>query len=247
MFPAIRSLYDSVRSCVRINGLKTDWFDVNIGLRQGCNLSPTLFNLFIDDLAVSVKGKGIDVGDENICILMYADDLVLLADNEHDLQVMLDSLNSWCRKNHMSVNSNKSQIVHFRPRSVHRSNYSFKCGSDNLGIVEQYVYLGLTLTEFLDFNITAKMVAQSAGRALGLLIAKFKSLGGMPFDVFSKLYDSLVWPVIAYGAVIWGDRAFACIDTVHNRAMRFYLGVGRYTPSAAIAGDIGWERTFVKQ
>ena len=52
--------------------------------------------------------------------------------------------------------------------------------------------------------MTAKLVAQSAGRALGLLIAKFKSLGGMPFDVYSKLYDSLVWPVIAYGAALWG-------------------------------------------
>ena len=147
MFSAIRSLYDSVRSCVRINGPKTDWFDVYIGLRQGFNLSPSLFNLFIDDLSVSVKalGKGIDVGDERMCILMYADDLVFLADNEHDLLFMLASLNSWRHKNHMSVNSNKSQIVHFRPRSVHRSNYSFKCGSDNLCIVEQYVYLGHTL------------------------------------------------------------------------------------------------------
>ena len=46
---AIKSLYVSVRSCVRINSLKTDWFDVHCGLRQGCVLSPLLFNLFIND------------------------------------------------------------------------------------------------------------------------------------------------------------------------------------------------------
>ena len=44
-----------------------------------------------------------------------------------------------------------------------------------------------------------------------------------------------------------GDRTFACIDAVQNRAMRFYLGVGRYTPTAAVAGDMGWEPTIVKQ
>ena len=60
------------------------------------------------------------------------------------------------------------------------------------------------MTEFLDYNVTAKLVAQSGGRALGLLIAKFKSLGGMPFNVYSEMYDSLVWPVIAYGAALWG-------------------------------------------
>ena len=57
LFSAIRSLYNSVKSCVRINGLKTGGFDVNIGLRQGCNLSPILFNLFINDFAVSSKRK----------------------------------------------------------------------------------------------------------------------------------------------------------------------------------------------
>ena len=95
--------------------------------------------------------------------------------------------------------------------------------------------------------MSAKLVAQSAGCSLGLLIAKFKSLGGMPFDVYSKLYHSLVWPLIAYGAALWGDRTFACIDEVQNRAMRFYLGVGRYSPTAAVAGDMGWEPTIVKQ
>ena len=51
-------------------------------------------------------------------------------------------------------------------------------------------YLGLVLNEFLDF------------RALSLLISKRKSAEGMPFGVFTKLYDSMVWPVIAYGAAV---------------------------------------------
>ena len=66
MLRAVQSLYKSVSSCVRINGLTTDWFDVNAGLRQGCPLSPLLFNCFINDLAKKIKaiGKGIDIEEE---------------------------------------------------------------------------------------------------------------------------------------------------------------------------------------
>ncbi|CAG2218028.1 unnamed protein product [Mytilus edulis] len=54
--------------------------------------------------------------------------------------------------------------------------------------------------EHLDYNVTAKAVASSANRALGLVIAKCKLLGGVCFDVFVKLYESLVCPIIEYGA-----------------------------------------------
>jgi len=103
------------------------------------------------------------------------------------------------------------------------------------------------LTDTLDYNVTAKHVAQSATRALGLIIAKFKALGGMPYEVFSKLYEACVWPTISYGAAIWGTREFSCINAVQHRAARFFLGVGKYTPNAAVNGDIGWTPPIVKQ
>ena len=109
------------------------------------------------------------------------------------------------------------------------------------------MYLGLLLHENLDFNITARTVAQSASRALGLLIAKSKALGGMPYKVFTKLYDTMVWPVVAYGAAVWGDKVFSCINAVQNRAMRFYMGTGKYTPNAAVSGDMGWQPASIKQ
>ena len=65
--------------------------------------------------------KGVPVGDQLISILLDADDVVLLAENEHDLQRMLDRLNDWCLANRMSVNASKSNVVHFRPISVTRT------------------------------------------------------------------------------------------------------------------------------
>ena len=81
-------------------------------------------------------------------------------------------------------------------------------------------------------------VAKSASRALGLIIAKCKHFGGMDYVVFKKVYDSIVLPVITYGAAIWGLQDYSCINAVQNRAGRYFLGVGRYTPTDAVLGDL---------
>ena len=91
------SLYKTVKSCVRINGLTTDFFNVNCGLKQGCLLSPLLFNLYIDDLVrdMNLLNIGIDSDGEKLCILLYADDVILIADTEADLQSLLNCLYDW--------------------------------------------------------------------------------------------------------------------------------------------------------
>ena len=103
MLMTVKSLYSSVSACVRVNSLTTDWFNVSGGLRQGCILSSLLFNLFLDNLVNFFKSLdiGISIGDEKVCILLYADDIVLIADNEHDLHLLLNALSTWCDTNDM--------------------------------------------------------------------------------------------------------------------------------------------------
>ncbi len=104
--------------------------------------------------------------------------------------------------------------------------FKFHCGDSEIFVVDKYKYLGLVFSEFLDYGQMAKLVAQSAHRALGLLVAKCKSHGDMPFTSFSKLYDHLVQPIIDFGAATWGYRNFAYIEAVQYRASRFYQSVG---------------------
>ena len=115
---------------------------------------------------------------------------------------MLNVLGGWCKTNILSFNASKSNIVHFRNPSVTRSNFVFKVNEENIAYATHYKYLGLVLSEHLDNALTAKVVAQSANRALGLLIAETKAFGGLQYDVFTKLYESIVFPVISYGAAI---------------------------------------------
>ena len=117
---------------------------------------------------------------------------------------------------------------------------SFTCGSDVITLPDKYTYLGLVFNEFLDYNVMARAVSDSANRARGLVISKFKSCGGMPFDVYLTLYNACVIPIINYGSVIWGFKEYSCINSIQNRAGCFFLGVDRYTPHAAVNGDMGW-------
>ena len=106
--------------------------------------------------------------------------------------------------------------------------------------------MGLVFSEHLDYALTAKVVSQSANRALGLLIAKTKAFGGLQYDALTKLYESMFFPVISYRAAIWSTQSFKCINAVQNRAARYFLNVGRYTPNAAVTGDIGWTPLITK-
>ena len=69
----------------------TKAFKISTGLQQGCVLTPILFNLFVNDLPASIAAtnEGVQFGDNTISSLLYADDLVMIADSEQALQTIL--------------------------------------------------------------------------------------------------------------------------------------------------------------
>lgn len=209
------------------------------------DFTAAFFSVHLNDLYDEIKSQelGVTVGDDLICMLMYADDVCFIAETEQDLQAMLNTLDSWCTKWKLQVNAKKTQVVHFRyGPSVNRTTFQFTCGVDCIKVVDKYRYLGLIFLEFLNFELMVKSVAQAAHRALGLLIAKDKVQGGMPFSCFSKLFDQLVQPIIDYGAGIWGHKSFSSISRVQYRAARYYLGLGPKTPLPVLYGDTGWKQ-----
>ena len=90
---------------------------------------------------------------------------MLMAENEHDFQLILHTVNGWCAQNKININQDQSNVVHFRPPSIQCSNVEFRCGQKILKTASLYTYLGRLLTEHLDYNLTAKNVAKAANRA----------------------------------------------------------------------------------
>ncbi len=97
--PCLKSLYSLPVSAVQVNDHITDWFGVKSGVRQGDNLSTTLFALFINDFAVELKepGCGVMISYEKLCCLFYADEIVIIAENEQELQTVLGIIYKWTK------------------------------------------------------------------------------------------------------------------------------------------------------
>ncbi len=83
-----------MKCCVRINGELTYWFCVNTALKQGYLIYPQLFNMYINDLVDEIKSLnlGVPVNHVLVAILLYADDIALIANIEQDLQTMLKKI-----------------------------------------------------------------------------------------------------------------------------------------------------------
>ena len=132
-------MYANVRSCVRINGICTDFFDVNLGLKWDCLLSSFLFNFYINYLIDKMKvlDLGVNINGEKLSILLYADDIVVLAENKRDIQSLLDIISEWCNNNKININRDKSKVVHFRNPSTQLSKHIFKCDNNELNYANQ--------------------------------------------------------------------------------------------------------------
>ena len=99
MYRAISAMYKSPRARVILNEFSTEYFDCPLGVKQGDTISPTLFSIFINDLAAEIKASNLGITLDNnlsLSILLYADDIILLAESEQKLQGMLDIVCDWC-------------------------------------------------------------------------------------------------------------------------------------------------------
>ena len=114
-------------------------------------------------------------------------------------------------------------------------------GEDLLETVESYRYLGITMNYCLDPECTLTVQASAASHALGNLIGKTRTNYDLGYHSYTRLYYSMVVPVMDYAIASWNvGNACKKLDNIQNRAMRYYLGVPRSCPIAGLIGETGW-------
>ena len=118
MWRVLWQYYQNVQSAVMTDGGITDWFDVNVGVRQGCVVSPLLFDVFVDRLAREVKRLGLGVATGGGSLLLYADDIVVLAESQEDLQKMMNAVHAFCKRWRLQVNMSKTKVMAFGSKGV---------------------------------------------------------------------------------------------------------------------------------
>ncbi|GFN93972.1 endonuclease-reverse transcriptase [Plakobranchus ocellatus] len=97
---------------MRVEGEVSKFQNIKRGVRQGCVLSPDLFSLYSEIIMRNLEGHpGIKIGGSNINNLRYADDTVLIAENEKDLQQLLDIVKEESEKKGLELNRKKTEVM----------------------------------------------------------------------------------------------------------------------------------------
>src|SRR5215467_4280812 len=112
MSRVIRNIYQVVESAVILGEELTEWFDVGLGVRQGCTLSPLLFLIFVEGLSEELRKSASGIQATNIKInhLLFADDLALCAESREELQQLLDLVYVYSVKWRFKFNISKSNV-----------------------------------------------------------------------------------------------------------------------------------------
>ena len=146
-------------------------FNSFIGVKQGCNLSPTLFNIFINDVPNLFDDScdPVRLSSKNLNCFLYVDDLVLLSESQKGLQSCLTKLERYT--NRWKLNKTKSKI-------------------------NEYYYLGIIINSSGTFKKVLKALHNNALRAYHCLFKKISHFDNVPISLPLKLFSSMIIPIL---------------------------------------------------
>ena len=249
-FKVIYNMYNDIKSCVEYNGEKSQFFPCLTGVRQGENLSPFLFSIFLNDLEnffCSLDGLPLEKIREKlenkldifykIFAILYADDTVILSETEEGMQQSLDIFQSYCELWKLNINVNKTKVMIFSKRKCKRE-YNFTLQGEILEIVDMYSYLGVIFKYNGTFVETKKGLTNQAQKAL-FCIYKLVQNESIPVDLQLKLFDAMIEPILLYGCEVWGYENVKIIEQIHLKFCKRVLKVRSTTPNFMVYGELG--------
>ena len=137
-------MYEETRARVRTEKGLTEEFCIELGLRQGCVLSPILFCLYISELESEFRKRnigGVKIGNTRIWSLDYADDLVLLALNREALLDMMDTLKKFLKIRDLILSTDKSKVLIYN-KEANEKKEIWKWDGKYMEEVRTFKYLG---------------------------------------------------------------------------------------------------------
>ena len=205
-----RGLYANANVRVRTKCGLSERIRLLRGLRQGCNASPLLFDIFINDILAGCEQLGVRVagldGEGREVGLLFADDLALMAGSRSRLQRALELVQSWADANEMRFGVGKCGIMGFGPRATEllsRDPSMFTLGGMPVPLVDSYVYLGVLFTSPVDLKVMAASRAEKGRKVLNSLRGVLSCVS-IPLSLRRQVVRAIILPVLTYGGVLWG-------------------------------------------
>ena len=245
VFNVIKNMYKNIKSCVNVNNQNSAFFQCCRGVRQGENLSPILFSLFLNDLEhyiLSNNDANITLSDLDldvflkIVVLLYADDTVLFATSEENLKSLLKTFIDYCNIWQLNINVDKTKVMVFGDRAKRKRNIVVY--DSTFEVVDSFKYLGVFFSKNRKFVDAKKHACEQAKKALFCLYTKIRNLN-IPIDCQLKLFDNTVLPILLYACEIWGTGDLSLIEKIHTDFLKRVLNVKKSTPHAMVYGELG--------
>ena len=112
----VKATYDKPTANIILNGEKLKAFPLRSGTRQGCPLSPLLFNIVLEVLATAIREekeiKGIQIGQEEVKLSLFVDDMILYIENSKDrIRKLLELITEFSKVAGYKTNTQKSLIT----------------------------------------------------------------------------------------------------------------------------------------
>lgn len=204
---------------VAINGQRSSRKTLAAGLPQGSVLSPTLFNIYINDIPL----------ERGVRLAQYADDTAFFATgrqhfaNVNKLQRQLQHVTQWCRTNKMMLNGHKTTAVYFTRRRPMLQQLTIH--GHRIPWSPAVKYLGVTLDAQVYF---AKHIQDKRRKCLQMAqaLTPFFTSKELRLPTKIRLYQATVLPALLYGSTAWGiasDTQLNQLQIVQNRVLRWIL------------------------
>ena len=236
------AMYSNLKAVVKCNNGLTPEFQCTNGVRQGCNLSPLLFNLFINDVVQCLNDSkigGIDVDGLNLRCLLYADDLTIFSNSGVYLTKLLKIFDLYCERNKLTVNHDKCKVIVFRKGGYLAHNDKWYINRRSLEVVNFYNYLGLGFTPKASWSAAQSNLSASALRAVFSLKKMFADTLDLPVRHYLQIFDTKVLPILTYMSEIWGTSPHKSTTSVYNNFHKYVLGLPYNAVNTISLGELG--------
>ena len=251
----ITAMYENTKYSIKLKNGYSHALNSNLGLKQGCPLSPLLFNLYIDDINKIFEEQcyPITLQDDVLNHFLYADDLVLLSSTPDGLQNCLNNLHEFSNRKRLKVSTNKSKTLVFNSAGRFIKT-TFRIDQNVLEPVQNFCYLGFDLRASGTVKMAMNSLHDKASKALRPLmcvIARFN----LPIKISLKLFHTFITPILLYNVENWitltdkklqtatnetifTDTNNKC-DILHRKFLKYILGTSKTCLNAMVYGETG--------